>query len=220
MCISQISEDTQLSSHLLHDLNSVLCDSAHAPSKHQGVWTSHAATISKLRSFIPTVLSHSELLQLDPQHSSPHSLPSLIYEELCLHNHSTSLLLASLQKASSYLEDRLLLSHTLGRTILSIASDSIPASWTSVLPEPLGHMTSLMTAVKLLRARVEFYRRALNSGTLPSKLNPLLFSAPQNLIFGGACTFAEECQLSMSRVVTEAKVIWCTTCILKVIFFL
>ena len=198
-----MSDDAQLSSQVLYDLRGIFCSSAH---KYQGLWANYSSAVTKLKTFIPTVLPQSELHELDPQHNSAHSVPSLIHEELCLHNQSIAFLLSSLEKASDYLQNKVLLSNTIGRTILSLASDSIPTSWTHVLPKPLAHMTSLMSAVKLLKARMEFYKRTLNSGTLPSKLNPLLFSNPQNLVSGRVCTFAAECQLSTASVVTEGKV--------------
>ena len=188
------------------DMNTLLSTSTTIHMPPQGMWTSHEPLLSKLRSFIPRVLSELELQELDPQQSSQHHLSSLMFEELVLHNRCTAFLLASLQVASSCLQGQLSLSTTVGRTLTSLASDAIPASWAHHLPQPLGHMTSLMSALKLLRARMEFYRRTLHSGTLPSKLNPLLFSTPQNLISSRGCVHAAECQLSVSSIVIEGKV--------------
>ena len=167
---------------------------------------SHQPTISNLKAFLPPVLPKSDLVELDPQHSSLHALPSLIYRELQLHNQHIVWLHASLELVSSFLESKVPLTASIGVDVMSVAADIIPPSWTGILPKPLGHMTSLMSAVKLLKARVAFYKRTLHSGTLASKLNPLLFSTPQDLISSRACSFALECQISVSSVTAEGKV--------------
>lgn len=196
---------SQRSAHLLQDFNKVLYSSKHSFPK-QVLWSSHETTFAKLRSFLPPILSESDLSELDPQQSTLHTLPSLIYNELRLHNQCSVSLHASLELLASCLQSQVPLTAQIGRDILPLTNDVMPLSWVHHLPEPLGGMTSLISAVKLLRARVAFYRRTLHSGTLPSKLNPLLFSSPQDLISSRACSFALECQLSASSVLTEGKV--------------
>ena len=192
---------------LLQDFNKLLSSSKHSPK--QGLWSVHEPAITKLRSFLPPLFSEPELAELDPQQGNLHALPTLIYNELQLHNKSSMSLYASLELLVSCLQDEVPLSAQTGRDILSLTNDVIPTSWVHCLPEPLGNMTSLMSAVKLLRARVVFYRRTLHSGTLPSKLNPLLFSSPQDVISSRACSFALECRLSVSSVIVEGKVsVW------------
>lgn len=193
---------SQKSADLLQDLNKALHSSKHK----QDLWSNHETTIAKLRSFLPPILSESDLSELDPQQSTLHALPSLIYNELRLHNQCNVSLQASLELLTSCLQSKVPLTAQTGQDILSLTNDVVPLSWVCHLPEPLRDMTSLMSAVKLLQARVAFYRRTLHSGTLPSKLNPLLFSCPQDLISSRACSFALECQLSVSSVLIEGKV--------------
>lgn len=194
---------SQLSAHLLQDFNNLL--SLQRATK-QALWSNHETTIAKLRSFLPPVLSESDLSELDPQQTTLHTLPSLIYNELRLHNQHSTFLHASLELVTGCLRNQVPLTPPIGHDILSMTSDIIPLSWVGCLPKPLSSMTSLMSAVKLLRARVIFYRRTLHSGTLPSKLNPLLFSTPQDLISSRACSFAVDCNLSASSVLTEGRV--------------
>ncbi len=199
-----------MSSHLLQDLNGLLSAStwmtSKSPKHPPGLWDSYNSTISKLKAFLPPILSQAQLADLDPQQNSLHSLPSLIYEELCLHNESLLSLHASLEQMANCLQNKVPLSITIGETLLSLASDVIPKSWNSCLPRPLSDLSSLMSMLKLLNARVAFYRRTLHSGTLPSKLNPLLFSNPQDLVFSKACSVAAECHLSTSAVFMDGKV--------------
>lgn len=192
--------------HLLQDFNKLLSSSKHCPGTEQVLWSSHKTTIAKLRSFLPPVLSKSDLSELDPQQSTLHTLPSLIYNELWLHNQHSMSLHASLQLVACCLQNRAPLTALIGQDILSMTNDVIPLSWAGNLPKPLRDMSSLMSAIKLLRARVAFYRRTLHSGTLPSKLNPLLFSSPQDLISSRACSFALEGQLCAASILTQGKV--------------
>lgn len=202
--LCQGSEVSWPSALLLQDFNRLLSSSKHSPK--QGLWSVHEPAITKLRSFLPPLFSEPELAELDPQQGNLHSLPTLIYNDLQLHNRCNTLLYASLELLASSLQNQVPLSAQTGRDILSLTNDIIPTSWVHHLPKPLGNMTSLMSAVKLLRARVAFYRRTLHSGTLPSKLNPLLFSSPEDIISSRACSFALECRLSTSSVLMEGKV--------------
>jgi hypothetical protein len=113
---------------------------------------------------------------------------------------------ASLELLTTCLQYQTPLTTQTAQDILSLADDVIPSSWVHYLPEPLSHMTSLVSAAKLLQARVAFYRRTLYSGTLPSKLNPLLFSNPQDLISSRACGLALECRVSAATVLVEGRV--------------
>lgn len=192
---------------MLQDFEALLTSTSDQRDRaKQELLISHQPTISKLKAFLPPVLSELDLMELDPQHSSLHALPSLIYRELQVHNQHIVWLHASLELVSSFLESKVPFTASIGTDVMSVAADVIPPSWTGILPKPLSHMTSLMSAVKLLKARVVFYKRTLQSGTLASKLNPLLFSTPQDLISSRACSFALECQLSVSGVMAEGKV--------------
>ena len=205
-----MSDSTKLSGHLLQDLSKLFLAgmwTASKSSKHPpGLWSSYDPTISKLKAFLPPVLSQLELMDLDPEQNGLHTLPSLIYEELCLHNQSLITLHAFLDVIASCLQNKVPLSTTIGQTLLSLARDVIPKSWSSCLPRPLSDLSSLMSMLKLLGARVAFYKRTLHSGTLPYKLNPLLFSNPQDLIFSRTCRVATECQLSTSAILMDGKV--------------
>lgn len=194
---------SQLSLQFLQDFESLLSSSKHSPKPKS--WSMHSTTISKLRSFLPPVLSETDLSELDPQQSNLHSLPSLIFNELRLHNQQMVSLHALLELMASCLSSKVTLTAAMGQDILLVASDTTPLSWFASLPKPLGSMTSLMSAMKLLRARIAFYRRILHSGTLPSKLNPLLFSCPQDLISSRTCNFAAECQHTASDILTEGR---------------
>ncbi len=191
---------------LLQDLSSLLSVSNQRATQ-QGLWSNCATTtFTKLRSFLPPILSKSDLNELDPQHSSVHALPLLIYNDLRLHNQHITSLHASLELVSSFLKSEVPLTLLIGRDILSVRGDSVPLSWLDSLPKPLGDMASLVSAIKLLRARMAFYQRTLRSGTLPSSLNPLLFSCPQDLVSCRTCRFAMECRQSASSVLAEGKV--------------
>ena len=196
------------STDLLQDFNALLSSAKRTlPRASQpNLWAGYETTISKLRSFLPSVLPNSDLIELDPQQSSLHALPSLIYSELQLQNKCTVSLHALLDLVSGCLQSRVPLTAKIGQDIACIASDIIPPSWLSCLPKPLSDMVSLTSTVKLLRARLAFYRRTLQSGTLPSKLNPLLFSNPQDLISSRACSYAAECQFSTSSVEADGTV--------------
>lgn len=197
-----------MSLQLLEDLNHMFSSNTSTTTRHggRGIWKNYDHTISKLKAFLPPVLSESDLIELDPQQSSLHTLPSLIYEELCLHNQCLVSLRASLELLSSCLKSRVPLSITVGQTILSIGGDVVPDVWMDSLPKPLYAMTSLKSALSLLKARLAFYNRTLHSGTLPSNLNPLLFSNPQGIIFSRALSYAAECHLCMSGVIINGKV--------------
>lgn len=205
--ISSDIGDREQSAQILQDFENLITSTSNQRGRaKRELLISHHPTLSKLKAFLPPVVSESDLVELDPQHNSLHALPSLINRELRLHNQHIVWLHASLELMLSFLESKVPFTASIGVDVMSVAADAIPPSWTGILPKPLSHMTSLMSTVKLLNARVAFYKRTLQSGTLPSKLNPLLFSTPQDLISSRACSFALECQISVSNVMVEGKV--------------
>lgn len=205
-----MSDECEQSIELLQDLPRVLSPSTHTSLRTQkhvdGSWSGYDSIISMLDAFIPPALSDSELSDLDPQQENLQSLPSLIYEELCLHNQSIASLHASLELVSSFLNGETHFSALIGQDLLCIADDVIPSSWHGVLPKPLYEMTSLISAVKLIKSRLTFYRRVLQSGTLPTKLNPLLFSSLQDLLSRMLSSYAAKYQLDISSVIMEGRV--------------
>ena len=70
----------------------------------------------------------------------------------------------------------------IGLTLMSITNNAIPTSWKALLPFPLAHCPELVPALKLLKIRIEFYTRVLESVTLPSIMDPSLFSNPEDMI--------------------------------------
>ena len=206
----QISDVNEQSMQLLQDLTLLLSSrvtSLTRASKHaEGSWSDFGPIISKLKAFIPRALTESQLTALSPQPDSLQVLSSLVYEELCLHNQSVVSLQASLESLLRFLKGEIQFSVTIGKNLLSLSDDVIPPLWHEILPNPLCHMTSVMSAIKLLRSRMTFYGRVLQSKNFPSKLDPLLFSNCQDIISRKTSNFASEYQLNILSVVMEAKV--------------
>lgn len=201
--------------HLLQDLNGLLSSQPHvvralrhsgSRTLQQGPWSALADTLSWLDQFIPRALSRVELEGLDPQQESQHTLSSLIYEELCMHNKMVTALHLSLEEMLGFLRGSVLFSAAIGRSILAIANNWLPERWRDVLFGSLHGMESLLPIIKLLRARVEFYTRTLQSGTLPTELSVIMFSCPEDLLSRLMCGFAVEYQIPVSSIVVRGSV--------------
>ena len=147
-------------------------------------WEQYEPLVLKLRSFIPTPLTYSQLVQRDPHQITTQDLLSIIYEELCVHNSALISLHASLDELFTFLKGDALFTARIGVTLSSIRDNSIPAMWKTLLPFPLAQSPELMLALNLLRCRMEFYTRVLEVGkdNLPSSLEPALFSNPGDVI--------------------------------------
>ena len=155
-------------------------------SSTRGKWEEYDPLLLKLQSFIPPTLSYSKLTDLNPQQETAQSLPSLLYEELCVHNSSLMQLQASLRELFTFTSGDTLFTSKTGLALKSIRDNTIPASWNSLLPFPLSQCPELVPALNLLRRRIEYYTRALESGSggldLTTEVEPFLFSNPQDMI--------------------------------------
>lgn len=149
-----------------------------------GKWKEYDPLLLKLLSFIPPTLPYSKLSELDPQSETAQSLSSLLYEELCIHNSSTMQLQASLRELFTFTSGDALFTSQTGLVLKSIRNNHIPTAWKSLLPFPLGQCPELVPALNLLKYRIEFYTRALESGNgcLPTEIRPYHFSSPQDMI--------------------------------------
>ena len=148
-----------------------------------GKWKEYDPLLLKLLSFIPPTLPYSRLTELDPQLGTTQSLPSLLYEELCLHNSSLIQLHSSLRELFTFTSGDALFTSQTGLALKSIRDNHIPTAWKSLLPFPLGEYTELVPALNLLKCRMEFYTKALENGNGScDPLQPYLFSSPQDMI--------------------------------------
>lgn len=147
-------------------------------------WETYESLLSKLQHFIPPPLTYSQLVELDPQEGTTQDLLSILYEELCTHNSALVGLQASLNELLAFLKGDALFTSRIGLTLTSIRENTIPAMWKSLLPFPLALCPELMLALNLLKSRVSFYTRVLQSGkvSLPTVLEPTLFSNPSDVI--------------------------------------
>lgn len=149
-----------------------------------GKWEEYDPLLLKLLSFIPPTVPYSKLTELDPQLESTQSLPSLLYEELCLHNSSLMQLQASLRELFTFTNGGTLFACQTGLALKSVRSNHIPTVWRSHLPFPLGECPELVPTLNLLKCRIELYTRALESGNgcLLTETRPYLFSNPQDMM--------------------------------------
>ena len=152
-----------------------------------GKWKEYDPLLLKLLSFIPPTLPYSRLTELDPQLGTTQSLPSLLYEELCLHNSSLIQLHSSLRELFTFTSGDALFTSQTGLALKSIRDNHIPTAWKSLLPFPLGECAELVPALNLLKCRMEFYTRALENGNggcdpLLTEFEPYLFSSVQDMI--------------------------------------
>ena len=175
LCSKELSSDLKL----LYPLQS----STHSK------WEEYDTLLLKLLSFIPPTLPYSRLTELDPQLdlTTTQTLPSLLYEELCVHNSSLMKLHASLRELFSFTSGDALFNSQTGLTLKSIRDNRTPSAWKSLLPFPLGQCTELVPALNLLKCRMEFYTRALENGSgsldlLMTEVEPYFFSNPQELM--------------------------------------
>ena len=154
-------------------------------SSTHGKWEEYDPLLLKLLSFIPPTLPYSRLTELDPQMETTQSLPSLLYEELCIHNSSLTQLHASLRELFTFTSGDALFTSQTGFALKSIRHNRIPTAWKSLLPFPLGQCTELVSALNLLKCRMEFYTRALENGNgcgLLTEFEPYYFSSPQDVM--------------------------------------
>lgn len=154
-------------------------------SSIHGKWEKYDPLLLKLLSFIPPTLPYSRLTELDPQLGTTQSLPSLLYEELCVHNSSLIQLHASLRELFTFTSGDALFTSQTGLALKSIRDNHIPTTWKSLLPFPLGQCTELVPALNLLKCRMEFYIRTLQNGNgcgLLMEFEPYFFSNPQDVI--------------------------------------
>ena len=147
-------------------------------------WEGYESLLSKLQHFIPPPLTYSQLVELDPQEVTTQGLLSILYEELCVHNSALVGLQVSLNELLAFLKGDTPFTSRIGLTLTSIRDNIIPAMWKSLLPFPLAHCPELVLALNLLKSRVSFYTRILESGkvSLPAVLEPALFSNPNDVI--------------------------------------
>ena len=168
------------------------------------------ALVSKLGAFVPLPLSDTEISELDPsqynQDASTQSLVALIFEELCTHNSALLQLHASLRLAENYLKGEIHFTPKIGQILSELSANKLPKSWAANLPQPLCVCVELVPVLKLLKSRVTFYTATLQSGSLPSELQPLFFSRPSELLSRSAVGFASECQLPLASITLEGTV--------------
>lgn len=178
-------------------------------------WSVREPVLVRLQTFLPQPFMDSELKALDPrEHQQAHGedittqqgLPYLIYEELCLHDQAAVHLHASLLILLGFLRGRVMFSTSIGQTLSSLCANEIPHRWRVYLPRPLGHVAGVVSAVKLLKSRLISYRTILRSGCLPSTLDPLLLSNPEELFSRLASCFAISSEVERSAVTTEMEV--------------
>ena len=149
-------------------------------------WEEYDPLLLKLLSFIPPALPYPRLAELEPQLGTTQSLPSLLYEELCVHNSFLIQLHASLRELFTFTSGDALFSSQTGLTLKSIRDNRIPAAWKSLLPFPLGQCSELVPALNLLKHCMEFYARALENGSASYgrliEFEPYFFSNPQDVM--------------------------------------
>lgn len=154
------------------------------PSPTHSRWESYESFLSKLQYFLPSPLTYSQLVELDPREDTTQHLLAVLYEELCVHNSALVGLQASLNELLTFLKGDTLFTTRIGLTLTSIKDNTIPAMWKGLLPFPLAQCPELVLALNLLKSHVSFYTRVLESGkvSLPVVLEPTLFSNPRDVI--------------------------------------
>ena len=179
-----------------------------SPHTHS-LWESHEGTVSKLQCLLPNPLSGEDLSNLLPSDSQgqSQSLLALLYDELCRHNTALISIHALLQTLLEYIKGGGLFSTKIGTTLTSIIYNVFPVGWLTVPPfNNNGAPTKMLPAKKLLKRRIEFSSRALQSGVLPSTVHPLWFSNPADLLSRMQQRFAWEHQLKGEEVSVKTRV--------------
>ena len=169
-------------------------------------WESCKPMILKLSMLIPLPLSYSEITELTPQKEHSQSPMTLIHEELCVINFVLTSLHCSLKLLSDFLNGVVPFSKTIGKILTSLQNSTLPNEWCVHLPNPLNQIGDLVSFLKLLRSRNEFYLFTLRSGAFPLEINPLMFSTPSEVISRMLHKFAADLEVSPDEVQVTAKV--------------
>ena len=170
---------------------------------------SHEGIISQLQCLLPTPLSGEDLSNMLPPDSQgqSQSLLVLLYDELCKHNTALISIHALLQTVLGYIRGGGPFSAKIGTTLTAICHNVLPVGWLTLPPfNNSGARTKMLPAIKLLRHRIQFYSRALQSGVLPSTVHPLWFSNPADLLSKMQQSFAWEHQLKGEEVSIKTRV--------------
>ncbi len=179
-------------------------DGASKTNAHE--WENHSSLALKLRDFIPTPLSPTDLTELDPNQSTSESIPPLIFEELASTNNVLKFLQSSIQSLSDFLNGHLRFTVLSGSMLTALSNSTIPEDWNVVLSTERGFPRKLMPALKLLRERFSFYIDILQSRTVPSEFSPLMISRPSDLMTRTLHSFAREHQLHPCNLSLQAQV--------------
>ena len=147
-------------------------------------WEDYKPLLSKLKSLIPQPLTFSTLADLDPQLDTTQSSLAVFYEELCVHNSAIIHLHTSLNNLFTFLQGDTLFTSKTGEILASIRENVVPLAWKSFLLSPLAHSSGLMSALSLLKHRIEFYTEMLERGKLdmPLVVDLFLLSNPEDMI--------------------------------------
>jgi len=131
----------------------------------------------------------------------------LVYEELWAHNQAVVHLHALLTPLIAFHRGAILFSKILGIALNAFSKNKIPSQWARYFPKPLGECQSLVSAVKILKLRLDMYVAILKAGSVPLSLHPVLFSNPDGAISKLSYYYAMSCQVERSSVVVQAEVI-------------
>jgi len=183
---------------------------------HASNFSNCTSVFTKFQAFLPEPLSDSDVKALDPrlQHmdkfneavNKEQDLLLLIYEELWIHNQAVLKLHALTAPLLGFYRGVIPFSKTLGKALSCVCKNKIPRQWECYFPTPLGHMQGLTSAIKLLKTRQDKYVSILKTGSVPSSLNPLMFSNPDEVFSQLASLYAMTSRVERSKVVMKATV--------------
>ena len=132
----------------------------------------------------------------------------LVYEELWAHNQAVVHLHALIAPLLAFHKGALSFSKILGKALNAFTKNKIPSQWACYFPKPLGECQSLVSAVKIIKLRLDMYLSILKAGSVPQSLHPMLFSNPDGVMSRLANCYAISCQVERSNVVVQAEVIY------------
>lgn len=179
--------------------------------------SSSATVLSQFEAFLPKPITDKDLKSLDPQLlaiegslvnlSMEQDMLFLVYEELWVHNRAVVHLHALLAPLLAFHKDAISFSKMLGKALNAFGKNKIPSQWACYFPKPLGECQSLVSAVKILKLRLDMYVAILKAGSVPQSVHPVLFSNPDGVISKLVNYYAMSCQVERSSVVVQAEVI-------------